>query len=89
MTTELNERIRLPALGFTGVSDGSARISDLVLISPVPYSRLQMQNQTETLGLGSKAPEFSLRAANREGDFALSGFLDQGYLILEFLRGTW
>jgi peroxiredoxin len=48
-----------------------------------------MQNQTETLGLGSRAPDFSLSAANREGSFSLSGFLARGPLILEFLRGTW
>lgn len=74
---------------LNGISDGSARIYHLVLISPVPYSRLQMQNRTETLELGSKAPEFSLSAANREGNFTLGGFLDHGPLILEFLRGTW
>jgi hypothetical protein len=48
-----------------------------------------MQNSTETLGIGSRAPEFSLAAANREGTFSLSGLLSGGTLILEFLRGTW
>ncbi len=48
-----------------------------------------MQNQTETLGIGSKAPEFSVGAANRNGDFSLSGFFSRGPVILEFLRGTW
>jgi hypothetical protein len=48
-----------------------------------------MQTRTDTLGVGSRAPEFSLSAANREGIFTLSGFLVGGPLILEFLRGTW
>jgi len=48
-----------------------------------------MQNRTEILGIGSRAPDFSLGAANREGTFTLGGLLAQGTLILEFLRGTW
>lgn len=48
-----------------------------------------MQSQTETLKIGSHAPEFSLGAANREDTFTLAGFLERGPLILEFLRGTW
>ena len=48
-----------------------------------------MKNRTETLEVGSRAPDFSLGAANREGTFTLAGFLAQGTLILEFLRGTW
>lgn len=48
-----------------------------------------MRNITETLGVGSRAPDFSLPAANREGVFTLHGFLARGPLILEFLRGTW
>lgn len=48
-----------------------------------------MLNATDTLKVGDKAPEFSLPAANREGNFTLAAFLDQGPLILEFLRGTW
>jgi len=48
-----------------------------------------MQNQTETLGIGSKAPEFSLQAANRDGNFVLSELLTRGPVIVEFLRGTW
>jgi hypothetical protein len=50
---------------------------------------LNMKNRTETLELGSRAPDFSLGAANREGTFTLAGLLAQGMLILEFLRGTW
>ncbi|MGB9203215.1 MAG: hypothetical protein WCB94_04480 [Terriglobales bacterium] len=48
-----------------------------------------MKNRTETLEIGSCAPDFSLTAANREGTFNLVGMLAQGPLILEFLRGTW
>jgi hypothetical protein len=48
-----------------------------------------MQERTETLALGSRAPQFSLFAANREGSFSLSGLVAQGSLVIEFLRGTW
>ncbi len=48
-----------------------------------------MQARTETLEIGSSAPEFSLAAANREGRFALTALLQHGPVILEFLRGTW
>ena len=48
-----------------------------------------MRNVTETLGIGSRAPEFKLAAANRTGEFALSELLQQGPVIVEFLRGTW
>lgn len=48
-----------------------------------------MKNRTDTLEIGSPAPGFSLNAANREGTFTLTGLLEPGTLILEFLRGTW
>ncbi len=48
-----------------------------------------MQNRTDTLEIGSRAPDFSLGAANREGTFTLAGLLAPGALILDFLRGTW
>ncbi len=48
-----------------------------------------MQNRTDTLEIGSLAPDFSLQAANREGTFTLAGLLAQDKLILEFVRGTW
>jgi peroxiredoxin len=48
-----------------------------------------MKNQTDTLGIGSIAPAFTLPAANRTGTFSLSDLLRRGALILEFLRGTW
>ncbi|HEY1270491.1 MAG TPA: hypothetical protein VGF08_00825 [Terriglobales bacterium] len=48
-----------------------------------------MQDHTETLRPGSRAPDFTLSAANREGEFSLSALLANGSLVLEFLRGTW
>jgi peroxiredoxin len=48
-----------------------------------------MQNRTEKRGIGSRAPDFSLTAANREGNFSLSSLRAHGLAILEFLRGTW
>jgi hypothetical protein len=50
---------------------------------------IKMLDSTETLTVGSRAPEFLLSAANREGILSLSGFLARGVLIVEFLRGTW
>jgi hypothetical protein len=61
----------------------------LFLISTSLTVELSMKNRTETLEIGSRAPDFSLGAANREGTFTLRGLLDKGALILEFLRGTW
>jgi len=48
-----------------------------------------MLDHTETLKIGSRAPEFALEAANREWMLTLSGFLRRGVLIAEFLRGSW
>jgi peroxiredoxin len=48
-----------------------------------------VKDRTDTLEIGSQAPEFSLGAANREGLFTLASFLQRGTVILEFLRGTW
>ena len=48
-----------------------------------------MQQRTETLDVGSKAPSFTLWAANREGQFLLDDLIARGPLIVEFLRGTW
>jgi len=62
------------------------------LLFPISTSlkvELNVRNRTETLEIGSRAPDFSLGAANREGTFTLGGLLEQGTLILEFLRGTW
>ncbi len=61
----------------------------LFLIPTSLKVELSMKNRTDTLEIGSRAPDFSLGAANREGTFTLSGLLAQGTLILEFLRGTW
>jgi hypothetical protein len=48
-----------------------------------------MRNATETLGIGSPAPPFTLAAANRPQNFSLSELTAGGGLIIEFLRGTW
>ncbi|MGA3195234.1 MAG: hypothetical protein ABSD39_09555 [Terriglobales bacterium] len=48
-----------------------------------------MKDRTDTLGIGSSAPDFSLPAANRDGVFTLREFLIHGPVIVEFLRGTW
>jgi peroxiredoxin len=61
----------------------------LFLISTSLKVGLNMKNRTDTLEVGARAPDFSLTAANREGTFNLVGMLEQGTLILEFLRGTW
>jgi hypothetical protein len=52
---------------------------------------LDMKNRTDTLESGSRAPDFSLAAANRGQSalFTLGGLLAEGVLILEFMRGTW
>jgi peroxiredoxin len=47
------------------------------------------KDRTETLQVGSPAPEFVLEAANREGIFSLAGQRKNGPVIVEFLRGTW
>ena len=64
----------------------------LRLLSRANYSltvEIEMADRTETLTVGSRAPEFSLVAANREESFSLSALRAQGTVILEFLRGTW
>jgi peroxiredoxin len=61
----------------------------LFLFSISPKVELSMKNRTETLEIGSPAPDFSLGAANREGTFTLRGLLAAGTLVLEFVRGTW
>jgi hypothetical protein len=76
-------------LFFHRVTSGSFYVSSIVPAFWLIYSRFQMLNHTETLKVGSRAPEFALEAANREGVLTLSGFLRRGVLIAEFLRGTW
>ena len=49
----------------------------------------KMKNQTDTLGIGSIAPAFTLPAANRSGNFSLADMLSRAALIVEFMRGTW
>jgi peroxiredoxin len=48
-----------------------------------------MKNTTETLGIGSRAPEFELKAAISEEICRLSQWTARGAVVLEFLRGTW
>lgn len=74
----------------TGDSAGSLAASVLVPHPQLTYSRMKMQDRTETLEIGSRAPEFALPSANWEGStFTLSTVLGRGPVILEFLRGTW
>ena len=61
----------------------------LFLISTSLKVECKVKNRTDTLEVGSRAPDFSLTAANREGTFTLGGLVAEGTLILEFLRGTW
>ncbi|HEX3106144.1 MAG TPA: hypothetical protein VHQ22_17015 [Terriglobales bacterium] len=48
-----------------------------------------MKSQTETLSIGSRAPAFTLAAANNNAKFSLSDLISRGAAIVEFLRGTW
>lgn len=48
-----------------------------------------MQDRTETLQIGSRAPEFLLSPLNGDGIISLSGALKRGVVIVEFMRGTW
>ena len=57
----------------------------MVGFSPV----MSDQQATEALKLGDAAPDFSLSAANRAGNFNLREILARGPAIVEFLRGTW
>ena len=71
------------------VSAGSPARSFVVPAFALFYSRVSMQDHTETLKVGSRAPEFALGSANRDGVLTLSGFLKRGVFVAEFLRGTW
>jgi len=47
-----------------------------------------------SIGVGDRAPDFTLAAANRRvgevpATFRLADLLQRGPAILEFLRGTW
>ncbi len=48
-----------------------------------------MARSSETLEVGDRAPDFTLAAANRSGEFTLARELARSPVILEFLRGTW
>lgn len=70
-------------------SAGSHKSSEYCDGLPRVLKSAQVLDRTETLQTESRAPEFRLRAANREGEFSLQSLLKAGNLILEFLRGTW
>jgi hypothetical protein len=70
-------------------SAGSCKSSEYCDRMPRVLKSAQVQDRTETLQPGARAPDFSLQAANREGAFNLQSLLQGGNLILEFLRGTW
>ena len=48
-----------------------------------------MNNTTETLGIGSRAPNFTLQAAVGQETHTLAKWTTKGTVVLEFLRGTW
>ena len=48
-----------------------------------------MKNTTETLGIGSRAPEFQLDLAAEDRQWKLSDWTPKGPVVLEFVRGTW
>jgi hypothetical protein len=60
----------------------------IVRFSWVFYGAFRMLEETATLKVGERAPEFELAAANRGERFTLAGAL-RGPVVLEFLRGTW
>ena len=68
---------------------GSADWLGIVPVSWVFYSQRQMARSSETLEVDDRAPDFTLAAANRTGEFSLAAELAHGPVILEFLRGTW
>lgn len=70
-------------------SHGSLVLSIVVPVFLLAYSRIKVLNRTDTLTIGSRAPDFSLAAAHGAETFTLAGLLKGGPLILEFLRGTW
>lgn len=47
------------------------------------------RNATETLNIGSLAPDFCLTAANRNGDHSLVSLVEHSTVVLEIVRGTW
>jgi len=48
-----------------------------------------MLDHTDVFHAGDHAPDFTLAAANRDGNFSLAQLLSGRALVLEFLRGTW
>ncbi len=48
-----------------------------------------MANQSATVTVGQRVPEFTLAPANGAEPISLSALLQHGPVIIEFLRGTW
>jgi peroxiredoxin len=48
-----------------------------------------VQNTTDTLGIGSRAPDFRLTAVNSNQTYSLAELVADSPAILEFMRGTW
>ncbi|HTM38141.1 MAG TPA: hypothetical protein VL156_15420 [Terriglobales bacterium] len=48
-----------------------------------------VRRKTDTIEIGSKAPDLILSAANSQGKFSLPNLVGRGPLVIEFLRGTW
>jgi peroxiredoxin Q/BCP len=48
-----------------------------------------MNNCTETLGIGSRVPDFRLQATIGGDSHSLAQWTARGAVMLEFLRGTW
>jgi peroxiredoxin len=48
-----------------------------------------VQNTTDTLGIGSRAPDFRLTAVNTNKTYSLAELIADSPVILEFMRGTW
>ncbi len=50
---------------------------------------MPVQESSDTLKVGDRAPEFSLDAASQPGSISLAQLIANGPTVLEFLRGTW
>ncbi|MGI9103031.1 MAG: hypothetical protein ACR2IF_11375 [Terriglobales bacterium] len=48
-----------------------------------------MAQQSSTLSIGGRVPDFTLTAANGGQSVNLAQLLARGPVVLEFLRGTW
>ncbi len=48
-----------------------------------------MPQQSATLHVGDRAPDFALDSANGMGQVSLANLIARGPAVVEFLRGTW